>query len=111
MRIPEERVVLLPSDKELGVSAVNRGILFVLVKWSGAFQLILGNTQDFLDLQFYDIYDELTQKFMEHAGDVSSGKGETYWLKAGRIIGRVGSWDEGSRQMVEGFTNRVLSQP
>jgi hypothetical protein len=117
LRIAEDRVVILPCEEEIDVSAVPEGVVFVLAKWSVASQLsfrelnaALAEAPELstLKLLIADTDCEATQRFMEELGDVPSGSGETYWIKGGVVLSRILARSKEQGQAMRQHARRVV---
>src|SRR5271165_6094972 len=116
LRIPEDRLVFLSGAEEIDVSQLQDAILFVMAKWSGASQLSFRALNTVLAempstaawrLHIADTDKVPTQKFMERAGDIPSGYGETYWLKVGYIVVKLIAFKGVPASTMRDLTNQL----
>ncbi len=105
--IPPDQLVLVEPGESVPLCSMERGIVFILAKWSGQSQLAfralnkaLAQTEGFADLPVYiaDTDSAMTQEFLAQIGETPSGGGETYWVVGGRI-----------QHKLRGYTDKDLS--
>jgi hypothetical protein len=118
LSIPDQKLVLLPSDEAIDIASIKRGILFILAKWSGASQLAfralnkaLASLPELDGLYLYvaDTDCEKTQQFFLELGDNPAGAGETYWVLEGRIRRKLSGYTEESLSTVRDNTLLILT--
>lgn len=118
LKVPEERVALLLGDAPIDVTAVKRGVLFVLARWSGASQLsfralnaLLADAAEDLEicLLVADTDTPSAQQFMQQQGDVPSGNGETYWIKDGLVLGKLETINQANKKTAVDYINLLRS--
>ena len=115
--IDKRRLVVLPSDEAINIRSINRGILFILAKWSGASQLAFRALNkaltslpelDGLLLYVADTDSDETQQLLSDLGDVPPGAGETYWLLEGRIEHKLSGYKEPSLPLLRDYAEHIL---
>jgi len=98
---------------------MEKGIVFILAKWSGQSQLAfrtlnkaLAQTEGLEDLPLYvaDTDSVMTQEFLSQIGETPSGGGETYWVIGGRIQHKLRGYTDKDVSSLLSFT-KELAQP
>lgn len=116
--VEDSRLVLQPTGAPVDVGSIKRGIIFVLAKWSGASQLAfrglneaLASIPDLGDMRLYviDADDEVTRQLVSSLGDVSHGCGETYWIRDGKVVGKLLRYATDSLPIITEHTKQVLA--
>jgi hypothetical protein len=113
-----ENFVRVPDEDLLQVDRVSRGIVFVLARWSGASQLsfrtltsVLNQIPGAASIQvlILDSDSLAAERFRESVGEVPSGRGETYWIRGGRVVAKVHTCDDATRDSIRSHTEAMLA--
>ena len=117
LSIEQNRLVLLPTEELIDIRSIQRGILFILAKWSVASQLsfralnkALASLPKLDDLNLYiaDTDSQKTEELITSLGDVPGGAGETYWLLDGQVLHQLRGYNEESLSLIQDYTKRIL---
>jgi hypothetical protein len=117
LSVPEQRLTMIQDVKSLNINSIDRGILFVMAKWSAASQVAfralnksLSSFPDLGDLRLYivDTDDDQIKDFFTAINDVPAGKGETYWILKGKILHRLSGYHEESVPALQRNTRETL---
>jgi|ERR1700722_17955602 len=119
MTIAPDRLVLIGPDESVPLPSMEKGIIFILARWSGQSQLAfralnkaLVQTEGLGDLPVYvaDTDSTKTQEFLSQIWETPSGGGETYWVVGGRIQHQLMGYTDKDLSSLLNFT-KELARP
>lgn|SRR5487761_1858799 len=115
LQLSEGEVVAVSGTRPIDIASIDRGIVFFMARWSGKSQISFRSLNRVLrpscclgfQLFVADVDEQYVQDLMDSIGLVSSGGGETLWVRNGRVVGTLSNYNDRAREALCEFTNIV----
>ena len=114
-KIVSSQLIVLDNTKNLKIKDIKNSILFLFASWSPTivfFKLLIDvlKENNINDITIYILnIDGISYSFYEkELKSLSHGKGETFWIKNGKIIGELLNYNEGYEDKVKIFTEKII---
>jgi hypothetical protein len=116
LAIAADRVVMIGEDEEISPALIKNGIVFIVAVWSGASQIAFRTLNKALAklesescprVYVANTDNESAQRFLREQKVNPAGKGETFWIKEGKVVSHYAGYRD-DLEVVERLSRNVL---